>query len=56
MGKRLPTEKSERRIIYLERKEHGYCPRCGNKKRRPDNKYMYCVDFRGKNGYTDYYF
>ena len=42
----MPTEKSERRIIYLERKEHGLCPRCGNKKRRPDSKYTYCVDCR----------
>ena len=42
----MPTEKSERRIIYLERKERGYCPRCGNKKRKPDNKYTLCVDCR----------
>ena len=27
----MPAEASERRKIYLERKERGYCPRCGNK-------------------------
>ena len=26
----MPIKASERRKIYLERKEHGYCPRCGN--------------------------
>jgi ribosomal protein L37AE/L43A len=27
----MPTSTDERRIVYLERKERGYCPRCGNK-------------------------
>ena len=42
----MPTENSERRIIYLERKEGGYCPRCGNKKNRADKKFSYCGDCR----------
>jgi Zn finger protein HypA/HybF involved in hydrogenase expression len=27
----MPVEASERRKMYLENKERGYCPRCGNK-------------------------
>ena len=41
----MPTEKSERRTIYLQRKKSGYCPRCGNKKGRSD-KFTYCEDCR----------
>ena len=41
----MPTENSERRTVYLERKESGYCPRCGNKKKKSD-KFTYCEDCR----------
>ena len=41
----MPTENSERRIIYLQRKKSGYCPRCGNKKGRTE-KFTYCDDCR----------
>jgi len=41
----MPTEASERRIIYLQRKERGYCPRCGNKVRK-NSKFTYCEDCR----------
>ena len=41
----MPTDKSERRIIYLERKERGYCPRCGIKKKKTE-KYIYCDNCR----------
>ena len=41
----MPTENSERRDIYLQRKKSGYCPRCGNKKGRSD-KFTYCEDCR----------
>jgi ribosomal protein S27AE len=39
----MPAEASERRKIYLERKERGYCPRCGNKI-RGRIKTAYCED------------
>ena len=41
----MPTEKSERRDVYLQRKKNGYCPRCGNKKSRSDI-FTYCEDCR----------
>jgi uncharacterized paraquat-inducible protein A len=54
MEEQMPTENSERRIIYLERKEHGYCPRCGNKVRK-NYKFSYCEDCRAffRNYYND---
>jgi len=41
----MPTEKSERRVIYLQRKKQGFCPRCG-KKLRKTYKFIYCEDCR----------
>jgi len=41
----MPTENSERRAVYLQRKKSGYCPRCGNKKRK-SYKFSYCEDCR----------
>ena len=42
----MPTDKSERRIIYLQRKESGHCPRCGGKKNKSDIQHTYCEDCR----------
>jgi uncharacterized Zn finger protein (UPF0148 family) len=41
----MPVKKSERRIIYLQRKEQGCCPRCGNKVRK-NSRYIFCEDCR----------
>jgi len=41
----MPTENSERRIVYLQRKKDGCCPRCGNKKRKTE-KFSYCDECR----------
>ncbi|MDR0315702.1 MAG: hypothetical protein LBH97_02245 [Treponema sp.] len=41
----MPTKASERKIIYLQRKKGGYCPRCGNKVRK-NSKFIYCEDCR----------
>jgi ribosomal protein L37AE/L43A len=41
----MPMDKSERRVLYINRKDQGYCPRCG-KKRRKGSKFTYCEDCR----------
>jgi len=41
----MPTNNKERRLIYKERKNQGFCPRCGQKKRKSD-KNSYCEDCR----------
>jgi len=37
----MASKVTKRRVIYLQRKEQGYCPRCG-KKTRKNSKYTYC--------------
>jgi uncharacterized Zn finger protein (UPF0148 family) len=48
----MPAKPSERRILYLERKKSGCCPRCGNKVKKSSG-FIYCDDcrafFRGYN-------
>jgi len=48
----MPVDKSERRVIYSQRKEKGVCPRCGAKLRK-GYRFSYCEDcrafFRGYN-------
>jgi rubredoxin len=41
----MPAEPSERRVVYQERKESGYCPRCGTKVGKR-SKFIYCEDCR----------
>jgi len=41
----MPTDTSERRVIYNQRKKKGYCPRCGNKTGK-NSKFIYCDDCR----------
>ena len=41
----MPTEATERRAIYRERKEQGFCPRCGVKVKK-SSKFIYCDDCR----------
>ena len=41
----MPVEASERRISYHEKRESGYCPRCGVKKKKRE-KFIYCGDCR----------
>ena len=41
----MPNKASERRVIYQERKEKGYCPRCGTKVGKRSG-YIYCEDCR----------
>jgi len=41
----MPVDKSERRIIYLQRREQGFCPRCGVKLRK-GYKFSYCEECR----------
>jgi hypothetical protein len=53
----MPVDKSERRIIYLQRREQGFCPRCGVKLRK-GYKFSYCEDCRAffrsyNNGISD---
>jgi len=47
----MPSEPSERRVLYLKRKKSGCCPRCGAKKRK-SYKFIYCEDCRAF--YRDY--
>jgi uncharacterized Zn finger protein (UPF0148 family) len=48
----MPAKPSERRILYLQRKKSGCCPRCGNKVKKSSG-FIYCDDcrafFRGYN-------
>jgi Zn finger protein HypA/HybF involved in hydrogenase expression len=48
----MPVLASERRVIYLQRKKSGCCPRCGNKVKK-SSKFIFCDDcrafFRGYN-------
>jgi uncharacterized Zn finger protein (UPF0148 family) len=48
----MPAKPSERRILYLQRKKSGCCPRCGNKVKKTSG-FIYCDDcrafFRGYN-------
>jgi uncharacterized Zn finger protein (UPF0148 family) len=41
----MPAKASERRTIYLQRKELKLCPRCG-KKVKKSGKFIYCDDCR----------
>jgi NMD protein affecting ribosome stability and mRNA decay len=41
----MPAEPSERRVLYHQNKESGYCPRCGIKKSKKE-KHSYCEDCR----------
>ena len=41
----MPTEAKERRVIYRQDRERGYCPRCGVKVNKREN-YAYCEDCR----------
>ena len=41
----MPAQKTDRRTVYLERKESGLCPRCGKKKAKTE-KFIYCKDCR----------
>ena len=41
----MPTKTAERRVVYLQRKKQGCCPRCG-KKMRKNSKFIYCDDCR----------
>lgn len=41
----MPTENSERRTAYRQRKKSGCCPRCGNKVSKR-SKFSYCEDCR----------
>ena len=41
----MSANMSERKKIYLERKEKGLCPRCGNK-RKKSSKFIICDDCR----------
>ena len=41
----MPTKPSKKKTVYLERKEHGCCPRCG-KKMRKNSKFIFCEDCR----------
>jgi uncharacterized Zn finger protein (UPF0148 family) len=48
----MPAKPSERRVLYLQRKKSGCCPRCGNKVKKSSG-FIYCDDcrafFRGYN-------
>jgi uncharacterized Zn finger protein (UPF0148 family) len=48
----MPAKPSERRVLYLQRKKSGCCPRCGNKVKKSGG-FIYCDDcrafFRGYN-------
>jgi len=48
----MPVMASERRVIYLQRKKNGCCPRCGNKVKK-SSRFIFCDDcrafFRGYN-------
>ena len=41
----MPTDAKDRRTIYQERKNQGYCPRCGVKVKKT-SKFIYCEDCR----------
>jgi len=41
----MPVRKDERRAVYLQRKESGYCPRCGVKTKKK-SKFIFCEDCR----------
>jgi len=41
----MPTENSDRRATYRQRKKSGCCPRCGGKVNKR-SKYIYCDDCR----------
>ena len=45
MEEKMPTKASERKVIYIQRKKGGFCPRCGNKVGKK-SKYIYCDDCR----------
>jgi uncharacterized Zn finger protein (UPF0148 family) len=48
----MPAKPSDRRVLYLQRKKSGCCPRCGNKVKN-SSRFIYCDDcrafFRGYN-------
>ena len=48
----MPAKPSDRRVLYLQRKKSGCCPRCGNKVKKSSG-FSYCDDcrafFRGYN-------
>jgi predicted amidophosphoribosyltransferase len=48
----MAVENKKRRVIYLQRKEKGCCPRCG-KKLRKSYKFSYCEECR--DFFRDYY-
>jgi len=41
----MPAKASERKVVYNQRKEEGYCPRCGNKVGKR-SKFIFCEDCR----------
>jgi len=41
----MAVKKSNRQIVYQQKKERGCCPRCGNKLRK-NYKFSYCEDCR----------
>jgi len=41
----MPAKKTEKQIVYLQRKKNGCCPRCGVKVRK-NSKFIYCEDCR----------
>jgi ssDNA-binding Zn-finger/Zn-ribbon topoisomerase 1 len=41
----MATTNSVRRTVYSKRREDGFCPRCGKKKRKTE-KFIYCTECR----------